>query len=216
MHACGVCGTDLNFVRDWTDDHVALGHEIAAEVLEVGKNVISVTPGDRVIVEDVSMCGICDDCKSGHPEFCRNLFSIEGQPGMGQYMSVRYNSCVKFEGLDYVSACLTEPLAVSLTSVLNADIPLGGIGAGAGAGAAGADGGAAGQAARRGLRRDHGPGRGQPAREGAAWTLAPEFGCDMVIEVGKQDVEEEIKRRFPKGRGSGDRQLAAARACTMR
>ena len=45
---------------------------------------------------------------------------------MGQYMSVRYNSCVKFEGLDYVSACLTEPLAVSLTSVLNADIPLGG------------------------------------------------------------------------------------------
>ena len=126
VHACGVCGTDLNFVKDWTDDYVALGHEIAAEVLEVGKNVTTVAPGDRVIIEDVSMCGICDDCKSGHPEFCRNLFSIEGQPGMGQYMSVRYNSCVKFEGLDYVSACLTEPLAVSLTSVLNADIPLGG------------------------------------------------------------------------------------------
>ena len=72
------------------------------------------------------MCGICDDCKSGHPEFCRNMFNMEGQPGMGQYMSVRYNSCVKFDGLDYVSACLTEPLAVSLTSVLNAEIPLGG------------------------------------------------------------------------------------------
>ncbi len=126
VHACGVCGTDLNFVKDWPDDYMALGHEIAAEVLEVGKNVTTVAPGDRVIVEDVSMCGICDDCKSGHPEFCRNLFSIEGQPGMGQYMSVRYNSCVKFEGLDYVSACLTEPLAVSLTSVINADIPLGG------------------------------------------------------------------------------------------
>ena len=115
-----------NFVKDWPDDYMALGHEIAAEVLEVGKNVTTVAPGDRVIIEDVSMCGICDDCKSGHPEFCRNLFSIEGQPGMGQYMSVRYNSCVKFDGLDYVSACLTEPLAVSLTSVINADIPLGG------------------------------------------------------------------------------------------
>ncbi len=79
-----------------------------------------------MIVEDCSMCGICDNCKSGHPELCRNMYSIEGQPGMGQYMSVRFNSLVKFDGLDFVSACLTEPLAVSLTAVLNADIPLGG------------------------------------------------------------------------------------------
>jgi L-iditol 2-dehydrogenase len=85
VHACGVCGTDLNFVRDWPGDPMPLGHEIAAEVLEVGKNVTTVVPGDRVIVEDVSMCGVCEDCKSGHPEFCRNLCSIEGQPGMGNY-----------------------------------------------------------------------------------------------------------------------------------
>ena len=39
VHACGVCGTDLHFVGEWTDDHVALGHEIAAEVLEVGECV---------------------------------------------------------------------------------------------------------------------------------------------------------------------------------
>ena len=143
------------------------------------------------------MCGICDDCKSGHPEFCRNLFSIEGQPGMGQYMSVRYNSWVKFEGLDYVSACLTEPLAVSLTSVLNAHIPLGGA-CWCWGRAAGPDGRSAGQAAGRGLRGDHGP-AGRNPREKARLDPALEFGCDLVIEVGKQDVEEEIKRRFPKG-----------------
>jgi len=28
--ACGVCGTDINFVRDWTDEPMALGHEISA------------------------------------------------------------------------------------------------------------------------------------------------------------------------------------------
>ena len=116
IHACGVCGTDINFVRDWSDAPMPLGHEIAAEVVEIGKNVRSVKPGDRVIVEDCSMCGICDDCKSGHPELCRNMYSMEGQPGMAQYMSVRYNSLIKFEGLDYASACLTEPLAVSLTA----------------------------------------------------------------------------------------------------
>jgi L-iditol 2-dehydrogenase len=198
VHACGVCGTDLNFVKDWPDDYMALGHEIAAEVLEVGKNVTTVAPGDRVIIEDVSMCGICDDCKSGHPEFCRNLFSIDGQPGMGQYMSVRYNSCVKFEGLDYVSACLTEPLAVSLTSVLNADIPLGGSVLVLGPGPLGlmsarlAKLRGAGFVAITGLNADN-------AREKARLDTAREFGCDMVIEVGKQDVEEEIKRRFPNG-----------------
>ena len=49
VHACGVCGTDINFVRDWDDQPMPLGHEIAAEVMEVGKNVTSVKPGDRVI-----------------------------------------------------------------------------------------------------------------------------------------------------------------------
>ena len=129
VHACGVCGTDINFVRDWDNetlplgediDLVALGHEIAAEVVEVGKNVTSVAPGDRVIVEDCTMCGICENCKKGNPQFCRNMYDIEGQPGMGQYMSVRYNCLDKFEGLDYVPACLTEPLAVCFTAVLNA------------------------------------------------------------------------------------------------
>jgi threonine dehydrogenase-like Zn-dependent dehydrogenase len=104
VRACGVCGTDLNFVRDWQDDPQALGHEIAAEVLEVGRQVPGLKPGDRVIVEDCSMCGTCPDCKSGHPELCRNLFNLEGQPGMGEYLSVRHNSLVKFEGLDYPAA----------------------------------------------------------------------------------------------------------------
>ena len=30
VHACGVCGTDINFVRDWSGDPMPLGHEISA------------------------------------------------------------------------------------------------------------------------------------------------------------------------------------------
>jgi threonine dehydrogenase-like Zn-dependent dehydrogenase len=198
VHACGVCGTDLNFVRDWSDDPMPLGHEIAAEVLEVGKNVTTVAPGDRVIVEDVTMCGVCEDCKSGHPEFCRNLYSIEGQPGMGSYLSVRFNSLIKFEGLDYVSASLTEPLAVSLTAVLNANIPLGGSVLVLGPGPLGL------MAAR--LCQLRGAGyvalaglAGNNAREKARLDAARALGCDAVIEIGPQDVEDEIKHRFPKG-----------------
>lgn len=198
VHACGVCGTDVNFVRDWDQQVMPLGHEIAAEVIEVGRSVTSVKPGDRVIVEDCTLCGICDACKSGQPQFCRSMFNIEGQPGMGQYMSVRYNCLVRFEGLDYKAACLTEPLAVCVTAVENAEIPLGGSVVVLGPGPLGL------MSAR--LARLKGAGfvaiTGLPAdcpRERARLELAGRLGCDLAIEAGKQDVEGEIKRRFPHG-----------------
>lgn len=198
IHACGVCGTDLNFVRDWEDDYMALGHEIAAEVVEVGKNATSVKPGDRVIVEDVTMCGICENCKGGHPELCRNMYSMEGQPGMGQYMSVRYNSLDKFEGLDYVYACLTEPLAVCITAVLNAEIPLGASVLVIGAGPLGL------MSAQ--LAKLRGAGfvaisgwDTSTARGKARLAAADKFSCDLALEASRQDVEAELKRRFPNG-----------------
>ena len=198
VRACGVCGTDVNFVRDWNDDPMPLGHEIAGEVLEIGKDVKSVAPGDRVIIEDCTMCGICDNCKSGHPELCRNMYSIEGQPGMGQYLLVRFNSLVKFDGLDDVSASLTEPLAVALTAVLNAQIPLGGSVVVLGNGPLGL------MAAR--LARLRGAGfvamTGLPRineRERARFAVAERFGCDMIVETGKESVDDKVKSRFPAG-----------------
>jgi L-iditol 2-dehydrogenase len=198
IRACGVCGTDINFLRDWDADYMPLGHELSGEVVEVGKNVTTVKPGDRVIVEDCSMCGVCDDCKSGRPDLCRNLFTMDGQPGMGQYLSVRHNSLDKFEGLDFTSASLTEPLAVSLTAVLNAEIPLGGSVLVLGPGPLGL------MAAR--LAKLRGAGfvaiTGLPAdnpREKARLALAERFGCDLIIQTGKQSVEDEIKARFPAG-----------------
>ncbi|HEY3298146.1 MAG TPA: alcohol dehydrogenase catalytic domain-containing protein [Armatimonadota bacterium] len=198
VKACGVCGTDINFVRDWSDDPMPLGHEIAGEVVEIGRNVTSVKPGDRVIVEDVSMCGICEDCKSGNPQLCRNMYDMEGQPGMGEYMSVRYNCLNKFEGLDFVSASLTEPLAVSLTAVLNAEIPIGGSVAVLGNGPLGL------MAAK--LAKLQGAGfvviTGLPAdneRERGRFAVAKEFGCDLTVEVGKDSLEDTILSKYPKG-----------------
>jgi L-iditol 2-dehydrogenase len=198
VHACGVCGTDINFVRDWDQQVMPLGHEIAAEVIEVGRSVTSVKPGDRVIVEDCTLCGICDACKSGQPQFCRTMFNIEGQPGMGQYMSVRYNCLVRFDELDYKAACLTEPLAVCVTAVENAEIPLGGSVVVLGPGPLGL--------MSASLARLKGAGfvaiTGLPAdcpRERARLELAGRLGCDLAIEAGKEDVEGEIKRRFPNG-----------------
>ncbi len=196
--ACGVCGTDINFVRDWPDDPMPLGHEVAAEVVETGKNVTSLKAGDRVIVEDCSMCGVCEACKSGQSQFCRNNFNMEGQPGMGEYMSVRYNCLDKFDGMDFSDACLTEPLAVSLTSVLHAEIPLGGSVVVLGNGPLGLMAAKLAKLKGAGFVAITGLGDDKPASR-ARFSIAGDCGCDLIVEIGKQDVDDEIKKRFPNG-----------------
>ncbi len=198
VRACGVCGTDLNFVRDWTGDAMALGHEIAAEVVEVGPDVFDLRAGDGVVVEDCTMCGICDACKSGHPELCRTMYSVEGQPGMGQYLSVQRNSLVKCGDLDLMSACLTEPLAVSLTSVINADIPLNGSVLVLGNGPLGLMSALLARQRGAGFVAISGRSADSPLRA-ARMRAAEDAGFDMVIDADRQSAAAQVKGRFPAG-----------------
>jgi L-iditol 2-dehydrogenase len=198
VRACGVCGTDLNFLRDWSEDYMPLGHEIAGEVVEAGEGVRALKAGDRVIVEDCSMCGICDDCKSGHPELCRNLYTLDGQPGMGEYLCVRPNSLVKFAGLDFAAACLTEPLAVSLTAVLNVRIPPGGSVLVLGNGPLGLMAARVARLQGAGWVGITGPAPTTQRRRARA-RAAESFGCDAVIESGRESVQAAVKTRFPSG-----------------
>lgn len=198
VHACGVCGTDLNFLRDWTGDYQPLGHEIAGEVLETGEEVANVRPGDKVIVEDCTMCGKCADCKSGHPELCRNMYNLNGFPGMGEYMVVNEAALVPFDGMDYVHAALTEPLAVACNAVLSAEIPLGGSVVVLGPGPIGL--------LCASLCRIRGAGFvGMSCRSArnpmgkARLELAGKLGCSLIVPTDVMDLEKEIRSRFPNG-----------------
>lgn len=198
VRACGVCGTDLNFIRDWTGEPRPLGHEISAEVLETGKNVRGVKPGDTVTVEDCSMCGVCRDCKSGRSELCRNMHTLNDYPGMGEYLVVHAGNLNVCNGLDYVSACLTEPLAVALSAVAAAEIRPGFsvmvLGAGpiglmiaklariTGAGFVGIAG-----------RND------DTAAAGARLALAGKLGCGLVVKTETEDIRSAVGKYFPNG-----------------
>lgn len=116
VKACGVCGTDLHFLRD-VEDWTPLGHEIAAVVVEIGSQVSHVKPGDKVICEDVAMCGACDACKSGQYNLCKNGYTLENQPGMSDELVVHENMLNIYDGIDPVTASMTEPLAVAIRGV---------------------------------------------------------------------------------------------------
>ncbi|KAG4281753.1 hypothetical protein FPRO06_10657 [Fusarium proliferatum] len=71
IHASGVCHTDLSCASGKLPcaPNAVLGHEGGGVVLEVGTNVTSVSPGDKVLLS-FSSCGSCPGCKSDHPAYC--------------------------------------------------------------------------------------------------------------------------------------------------
>ena len=71
--ACGLCHSDLHVVETkgfGTRFPILLGHEGAGVVEEVGSDVTSVAPGDRVVVAWRAPCGECPQCRRGDPRRC--------------------------------------------------------------------------------------------------------------------------------------------------
>ncbi len=70
--AAGLCHSDLSVVNGDRPRPVpmALGHEAAGEVVEVGKGVTDLVPGDHVVMIFVPSCGHCLPCMEGRPALC--------------------------------------------------------------------------------------------------------------------------------------------------
>jgi alcohol dehydrogenase len=72
IHAAGLCHSDLSVIDGNRPRPMpmALGHEAAGEVLEIGHGVDDVEPGDHVVFVFVPSCGHCKPCASGRPALC--------------------------------------------------------------------------------------------------------------------------------------------------
>lgn len=70
--AAGLCHSDLSVVNGNRPRPVpmALGHEAAGEVVEVGRGVSDLAPGDHVVMIFVPSCGHCLPCMEGRPALC--------------------------------------------------------------------------------------------------------------------------------------------------
>jgi len=82
--ATGVCHTDA-VVRDgWipTGFPIVLGHEGAGIVEAVGSTVTDLAPGDHVVLT-VASCGVCRNCRSGHPSYCLDSYGQNFAGGRG-------------------------------------------------------------------------------------------------------------------------------------
>lgn len=150
MRFCSICGSDLEYIDNQKpDDPVKagsiLGHEFAAEVVEVGKGVEGWRVGDRATIGDSRLpCGQCYYCRHQSYHLCqgkdtpaRTLPMGPGgylgpggygrQPGaMAEYF---VRSAVSLQKVpDSVSdeeAALVEPLRTGVSGVITTGLKLG-------------------------------------------------------------------------------------------
>ena len=125
VETVGVCGSDMHYYKQgrigcqivqypWI-----VGHECAGQVLEAGPGVTHIRPGDRVAVDPLVPCGVCDQCLTGRTHTCRNQTFL-GCPGQAQgslaerLVMPESNCFVVPDGMTATQAALAEPLTISL------------------------------------------------------------------------------------------------------
>ena len=127
VHSSGVCGSDAHaFLHDGGYEWVALprimGHEYSGEVVEVGSQVSSFAPGDRVVEEPTGRCGKCFQCNSGQSNVCQS-FSVKGMHRDGSYAEYtvanpEYLHVVP-DAVPLGHAAIAEPMSIATRAVLS-------------------------------------------------------------------------------------------------
>ncbi len=128
MSVLGICGSDIHY---YTQGQIGsqkvqypftVGHEGAGIVVEAGKNVKRVKPGDAIAIEPAMPCWECDQCLSGRHHTCRKLRFL-GCPGqaegcLSEYIVMPETSCFPLTGrLTPDHGALSEPLAIGVYAV---------------------------------------------------------------------------------------------------
>ena len=72
IKAASLCHSDLSVMNGSRPRPVpmALGHEAAGVVIDIGQEVTDLEPGDHVVCVFVPSCGQCGPCREGRPALC--------------------------------------------------------------------------------------------------------------------------------------------------
>jgi threonine dehydrogenase-like Zn-dependent dehydrogenase len=141
LRRVGFCGSDLHFFETDPGGYITypglarfptvLGHELAGDIVAVGKHVTHLQVGEPVTIEDMVRCGYCYPCRIDQPNHCENLdeigFSLNG--GFAEFVRVPARNCwsiaalrprVADGGALYDCGALIEPFTVVYNALVHA------------------------------------------------------------------------------------------------
>ncbi|MBU0910807.1 MAG: zinc-dependent dehydrogenase [Proteobacteria bacterium] len=126
--ASGICATDIKTLLGQglpKNLPTILGHEVVGEVYQLGADVTGFSPGERVAVYPIAVCGECYYCKRGRHNLCEREFGlghgIDG--GFAEYVRlprqiINIGGVVKIPAdLRYDRAVMAEPLSCGLAAL---------------------------------------------------------------------------------------------------
>jgi L-iditol 2-dehydrogenase len=124
VKSAAICGTDQRIFKHGhfkipAGTRRVLGHEIAGEIVEVGKLTEGFRVGERVSFTPNIGCGMCEFCRNGFNNMCPDYeaFGISVDGGFEEYMlvpsiAVRGRNLFPIpDGCSWEEATLTEPLS---------------------------------------------------------------------------------------------------------
>lgn len=118
VNYAGICGSDLHIFKGHhptAKTPVILGHEFTGIVEKINSEKSDIEVGDRVVVEPLISCGMCEACSTGNWHVCKNLklLGIHTDGGFAEYVKVDTSKVIKIgDDLSDRVATLTEPFAV--------------------------------------------------------------------------------------------------------
>jgi L-iditol 2-dehydrogenase len=113
--SCGICGSDIVEWYRLPRAPLVQGHEIGAEVVEVGEDLTRFKSGDRVFIAPKGPCMQCDYCQKGHYPVCSTV--KERLPGgFAEYVLAPQSLVEKCtyrlpDSITYDQSTFIEPLA---------------------------------------------------------------------------------------------------------
>ena len=121
MHACGICGSDVEKVfGKYGQPSMRLGHEPAGTIMEVGSEISNFSVGDRVFTHHHVACysDDCHECNHGNETMCKKYYESNLEPcGLAdEYIvpewNVKHGGVLKIpDSMSFEDAAMIEPLA---------------------------------------------------------------------------------------------------------
>lgn len=130
VNKVGVCGTDLHAYagnQAFFEYPKILGHELATEVIAIGKNSKGIRNGDRVVVMPYVNCGLCFACTNSKTNCCENIsvIGVHGDGGMQEQISIPDKLLLPANNLTDDQIAIVEPLAIGAHAIRRANLMAG-------------------------------------------------------------------------------------------
>ena len=130
--AVSICETDLHITsvpaKYIATPNTILGHEFVGEIVEIGQDVTTLKPGDKVVINPNDYCCVCDNCRNNLPTHCRQIkaMGIDVNGAFAPYVVTSEKTCYKISPkVSNNAAACVEPLACALNGFEKVQIKAG-------------------------------------------------------------------------------------------